>query len=163
MPDKHIPNAGEIRALANQLMAWADYLVARPDAVEPMSEQARHEMILGLAEAMRGTRLLRARIFPDIPLGNPTWDVLLDLFVRELNGYRTSLDHLALAGELPAVSVHQAIDALAGFGLVCRAIDRFDDRVIWLALTERGQHGMFELLQETADLVRLHPGAAAAA
>jgi DNA-binding MarR family transcriptional regulator len=162
MFDKPPPSAGEIRALANQLLTWADHLAERPDTGQPMSEEARHDMILGLAEAMRGTRLLRARIFPYASLGNPTWDVLLDLFVRELNGYRTSLDHMAIAGELPAATVHRAVEELTVLGLLGRAADRFDERVIWLSLTERGKQGMFELLEETAELVRLHPAAAAA-
>jgi DNA-binding MarR family transcriptional regulator len=69
---------------------------------------------------------------------------------------------MAIAGELPAATVHRAVEELTVLGLLGRAADRFDERVIWLSLTERGKQGMFELLEETAELVRLHPAAAAA-
>lgn len=154
MFDTAPPSAGEVRALAHQLMAWADHLSARPEPGRELSEQQRHDLILGLAEAMRGVRERRARIFPGIALRNPNWDIMLDLFIRELSGYRTSLDHLSLAGELPAATVHRAIETLEGAGLAARTPDRFDSWVTWVALSEPGRQAMFELLEETAELVR---------
>jgi hypothetical protein len=156
MFDKPSPSAGEVRALAHQLLSWADHLSVRVAVSRELSEEDRHDLLITVAEAMRGTRRERARIFPDVPLGNSNWDVLLDLFIRELNGHRTSLAQMAVGDELPVAAVHAAVDILARCGLVDHAV-RPDSGARWLTLTPRGKQGMFELLQEIADLVRMRP------
>ena len=148
------PSAGEVRALAHQLLSWADHLSAVPQPGRELSEADRHDLILGLALATRGARRLRAEIFPGAPLHNAAWDVLLDLFIQEMNGFRTSLDHMSLAGDLPAATVYEAVEQLAGLGLLERAPDRFDSRVVWLSLSGRGRQGMFDLLEQSTEFVR---------
>jgi hypothetical protein len=97
---------------------------------------------------------------PTRPLGNANWDTLLDLFIRELNGYRTSFEQMSVGDEVPAFTTHRALEELAAAGLVARTADLSDPRVSWLALTERGKQRMFELLAESAELVHLHPSPA---
>ena len=153
------PSAGEVRALAHQLLAWANHLTVLPEPGCELGEEGRHELILGLALATRAARRLRAQIFSGIPLGNAVWDVMLDLFIQEMSGYRTSLDHLAIAGDLPAAAVYEAVELAAGQGLLERTPDRFDNRVVWLSLSVRGRQGMFDLLEQSAELVRPVPRA----
>lgn len=148
------PSAGEVRALAHQLMSWADHLVIRPIPGREPTEEDGHDLSLGLALATREVRRLRAEIFAEAAFGNPNWDIMLDLFIQEANGYRTSLDHLALSGDLPAATVYQSVDALCAMGLIDRAADRFDNRVAWLSLTDAGRRGMADLLARSAELVR---------
>jgi hypothetical protein len=152
------PSAGAVRALAHQLLFWADHLTAQPDYDSAMSEEDLHDLILRLALATREARRLRAGIFPGTPLGNANWDVMLDLFIQEMNGFRTSLDHLALAGELPAATVYECVDTLANLGLLERTTDRFDNRVAWLSLSVRGRQGLFDLFERSAEYVRPGPG-----
>jgi DNA-binding MarR family transcriptional regulator len=154
MFDQAPPRAGDVRALAHQLLTWADHLSDRIDAVRELTEEGRHDFVLVLATALREARKLRAQIFPGIPFGNPNWDVMLDLFLQELNGFRTSLDHLALTGDLPAPIVYESVDALAELGLIERKQDRFDTRVYWLSLTVTGRQGMFELFAQSAEFIR---------
>ena len=158
MFDDAPPSAGEVRALAHQLMSWADHLTAQvrsgPGTGREMTEEERHDLILGLAAAAREARRLRAAIFSVIAIGDPNWDVLLDLFIQEMNGFRTSLDHLALTGDLPAATVYQCVDALAGLELLERTPDRFDSRVQWLSLTVTGRQGLFDLFGQSAEFVR---------
>ena len=122
------PSAGEIRALAHQLLSWADHVSAEarlgPDSGREMTDEDRHDLVLGLALATRAARRLRSEIFFGVPLRNASWDVLLDLFIQEVNGFRTSLDHLALTGDLPAATVYEAVETLAGLGLLERSPDR---------------------------------------
>lgn len=152
------PSAGEVRALAHQLLSWADQLSARgrfgPERGREMTEEDRHDLILGLAVATREARRLRAETFAGVPLGNPRWEVMLDLFIQEMNGFRTSLDHLALTGETPAATVYESVDELARRGLLERTPDRFDSRVNWLTLTVAGRQGMFDLFERSAEFVR---------
>ena len=154
MFDSAPPRAGDVRALAHQLLSWADHLSNRPDLTTELTEQGRHDLVLGLATALRDARRLRAEIFPRVPLGNPNWDVMLDLFIQEMNGFRTSLDHLALTGDLPAPVVYESVHELVRLGLIDRTPDRFDNRVSWLSLTVSGRQGMFDLFTQSAEIVR---------
>jgi DNA-binding MarR family transcriptional regulator len=154
MFDTTPPRAGDVRALAHQLLSWADQLSERPDLTTELTEEGRHDLVLGLAGALRDARRLRAEIFPRIPFSNPNWDVMLDLFIQEMSGFRTSLDHLALTGDLPAPTIYDSVDTLARLGLVARTADRFDNRVFWLSLTGAGRQAMFELFAQSAEIVR---------
>lgn len=154
MFDSAPPRAGDVRALAHQLLSWADHLSERPDLTSELTEEGRHDFVLGLAAALREARRLRAEIFPRVPLGNPNWDVMLDLFIQEMNGFRTSLDHLALTGDLPAPVVYESVHELVRLGLLDRTPDRFDNRVMWLSLTVTGRQGMFDLFAQSSEVVR---------
>jgi len=154
MFDQAPPRAGDVRALAHQLLGWADHLSDRPDSARESTEEGRHELVLGLATALREARRLRAEIFPRVQFGNPNWDVMLDLFIQEVNGFRSSLDHLALTGDLPAPVIYESVAELDRLGLIDRAPDRFDNRVAWLSLTAAGRQGMFDLFAQSAEIVR---------
>ncbi len=154
MFDNAPPRAGDVRALAHQLLSWADHLSDRPDLSRELTEEGRHDLILGLAIALREAYRVRSAIFPGAPFGNVNWDVMLDLFIQEMNGFRTSLDHLALTGDLPASAVYEAVDVLARIGLLERTPDRFDDRVMWLSLTVTGRQGVFDLFAQSAEFIR---------
>jgi len=151
------PSAGAVRALAQQLLHWANHLTVQPEIGSAMSEEDRHDLLLNLALVAREVRRLRAGLFPGAPFANPAWDVMLDLFIQEMNGFRTSLDHLSLGGELPAITIYECVDALVGLGLIERTSDRFDHRVFWLSLSVRGRQGMFELLERSAEYARPGP------
>ena len=158
MFDDAPPSAGEVRALAHQLMSWADHLSAQgrsgPEFGRELTEEHRHDLILGLAVATREGRRLRGTIFTGVPLANPNWDVMLDLFIQEMNGFRTSLDHLALTGDLPAATIYESVDALTRLGLLERTPDRFDSRIVWLSLSVAGHQAMCDLFEQSAEFVR---------
>jgi hypothetical protein len=158
MFDSAPPRAGDVRALAHQLLSWADHLSDRPDLTAELSEEGRHDLVLGLAIALREVHRMRVEIFPRMPFGNPNWDVMLDLFIQEMNGFRTSLDHLALTGDLPAPIVYESVHELVRLGLIDRTPDRFDNRIAWLSLTITGRQGMFDLFAQSADVVRPSAG-----
>lgn len=148
------PSAGEVRAVAHQLMTWAEGLAVSHAYDVAESDEAAGDILIELAKAVREIRHMRVRIFPGVSLGEPAWDVLLDLFIKEAEGFRVSLDHLSFEGDIPAHTVYRAVDLLTDLGLVARAADRFDDRVVWLTLSDKGRDGMIGLLQQSAGLVR---------
>jgi len=147
------PSAGAVRALAHQLLSWANHLTTAPEVGSEMTEEERHDLVLRITLAVREACRLRSRIFPNAPFGNPVWEVMRELFIQEMNGFRTSLDNLSLTGELPAATVYDAVDTLVSLGLVERATDRFDFRTQWLSLSERGRQGMLDLFSSAADFV----------
>ena len=154
MHDEAPPSAGEVRALATQLLAWANHLSAEHVAAAPLSELDRNQHVLNLALELREGRRLRMRVFPRVQLGNPNWEVFLDLFIHELEGFRVTLKHLALTGDHPAPTVYDSIEVLERLGLVERTQDLFDANITWLSLTVTGRQGMYELFEQSADYVR---------
>lgn len=147
------PSPGEIRALAQRLHAWADELAGETAGPREMSAEDGQVLALAVAEAMQQVNSLRTLIF-DMPFGNPNWDVMLDLFVREATGRCVTLDHLALEGENLAATVHRCVEVLAARGLIERLPDRFDAHVEWLSLSPTGRQAMTELLLRTASYFR---------
>jgi DNA-binding MarR family transcriptional regulator len=152
MFEEALPSAGEVRALANQLLAWADRLAARR-ASEDLSEECRHQLIVGLAYAVQQVRRARSRIFGSALLTGPAWDVLLDVFIKDANGRRVSLDQLSLGHDMALGAIAHAVHILALSGLVIRAGDPADPRTVWLSLSEDGKLKMTQLLLESSNFL----------
>lgn len=149
------PTPGELRALANQLLAWANQRAARPPAAHALpTGEAPRELSLAFAMATREVRRRRTETFPHLRLREPMWDVMLELFIQQERGCRTSLDHLTLTGDLEAAVVQHAVAVLVAAGLVERATDLFDKRIMWLTLSPAGHAGMIEHFFEAADFLR---------
>jgi hypothetical protein len=157
MFERQPPSAGEVRALAHQLLSWADHLRTQSGAEREITEQDRRDMQLALAEAMRSSRRQRARIFAGGPPGSVLWDLLLELFIRDLNGFRTPIDQQLVIGDLPFETLERSLKTLSSLGLVVLTVDRLDPSKMWISLSQRGHQNMFDYLQEFAELLGLHP------
>ena len=153
MSEKAPPSAGEVRALANQLLSWADHLSTRAAAETLLTDEEQRELAIGLAEASRDAALLRARFFPGVQFGNVVWDVILEQFVRTEKGFRVSLDRLALEYEAPADAIRRSIQELRQQGLVIETPDRFNPQVTWLSLSDEGSRRVTALLFEAGRFI----------
>ena len=132
------PNAGEVRAFAQQLLAWADRLAKAPRPCRVLADADRHEFVLALAEKARERARLCARTFPDAGFVSPGWRVLLEIYIREAGGYRVSLDDLTEWGRATAADGprhHQRADRKAA-GRAPRGRGRIARRLA-LALADR--------------------------
>ena len=58
----------------------------------------------------------------------PTWDMLLDLYLAELEGYETYLWPLCMAAHVPCATAYRKIAILERDGLVTKVIDDRDHR-----------------------------------
>ncbi|HWK41662.1 MAG TPA: hypothetical protein VNR60_06985 [Croceibacterium sp.] len=150
MSDTAPPTPGEVRALAHQLLTWAEQLSALPPRVAALSDDDRHEFVLSRAETLRREARLRARLFPGVPFGNANWDLALELFVREMAGFRVSLEDLAGDDILPREVIVRCVDSLAELGFVDQVSDRFDSRISWISLSDAGKKSMTRFLLESA-------------
>lgn len=157
MFDHAPPTAGEVRALAHQLLSWAEELTAMPAPATAWSEDDRRELALSQAEAARREARLRARIFAGVPFGNANWEIMLELFIREMSGFRVAADDLVGENLLPLELVMRSVDALEEFGLVEKAFDRFDRRICWLSLSDAGKQGMARFLLDSVRSARPRP------
>ena len=163
LPEDRLPTAGEVRALSHQLMAWADHLAewpaGEPADIGPSNSQESNprERALALAEAMRDAARLRSSVFPIAALANPAWSILIDLTIRAMNGFRTSLHEIALGEDNLAPSVHDSVAALVEAGVVAKTPDELLGGVTWLTLTERGQAKMDRYLDALAYVLTPKP------
>jgi len=148
------PSAGEVRALAHQLLSWADQLATTRQMSRVLGDADRHELILALATSARALAQLRARIFPDLGFANPVWQVLLEVFVSEAEGVRISPEHLAAELELPLLTTQQCVGQLIDKGVVERSAGVSGIPDGRLKLTLSGWQKMTELLLASADHVR---------
>jgi hypothetical protein len=148
------PSAGDVRALAQQLMAWADHLAAGPHLNRVLADADRHELVLALATAARAITRLRTRVFPDVGFANPAWAIMLEIFIREANGYRVSLDQLIAEDDLPQLTAYRCLNQLIDRGLVERSDGKTHNDAVWLCLTLVGKRKMMELLLESAEYAR---------
>lgn len=144
------PTPGEVRALAHQLLTWAEQLSALPPRVAPLSDDDRHEFVLARAEALRREAQLRARLFPGANFGNAVWDVALELFVRDMAGFRVSLEDLAADDLLPQAEIIRCVNEMIDLGIVEQLTDRYDARISWISLTASGKQSMTRFLLESS-------------
>jgi hypothetical protein len=147
------PSAGEVRALANQLLSWANFLSARPMIGREPTREEQLELVLGMAVAARESGRLREKIMPGVELGNPAWQIILELFIQSAGGYRIERERLPLVAYLPSDVVAQTLDRLERAGLVETVSDRAVPAKHWLALSETGERKMIDLLLKSAELV----------
>jgi DNA-binding MarR family transcriptional regulator len=148
------PSAGEVRALAQQLLSWADQLALAPAAERALSEEELQDCVLALAVAGRDIAHLRARTFPDTDFASTGWDVMLEIFIRQEQGQRVSLEQLAADDGWPPLAVHRSVNMLIDKQLVARGYKDPGTREVWLSLTDTGKHRMAAFLLESARFSR---------
>lgn len=122
----------ELRRIGNGLIAMADGTAVRGVKVDydPLLAAARREVL---------RRASRAKVVPDQLLGEPAWDILLDLFVAEGSGQRVSVTSLSIASGCPATTGLRYIAALESDGLVVREPDPADGRRRFVRLSAKGR------------------------
>lgn len=70
--------------------------------------------------------------------GEPSWDILLDLFIETSAGRSVSVTSSCIAADAPSSTGQRHIRRMEKRGLVVRTPDPHDARRTWLRLTPRG-------------------------
>lgn len=148
----------DIRELAATLLRLADALDQQWDGSNVRSifrwpsELARIERnAFNLALKARSLYERRGRRRDFVPgdlLGEPAWDMLLDLFMQFAGGAQVSTTSLCVASRVPASTALRYIAALEEAGLVQRSDSEFDKRVTFVRLTERGVLSLGRYLEQ---------------
>lgn len=81
-------------------------------------------------------------------LGEPAWDMLLDLFVQYAGGARVSTTSLCIASQVPTSTALRYIGLLEETGYVSRSPSDADRRVTFVSLTELGVISMGNYLEK---------------
>lgn len=147
-------DAGRLAAISQELAQIATQLFEKAgssacsteshSAPAPIDQQAN---LLSLARGIYDSRRLRARVFSAALLfGEPAWDILLDLFIAELEGKSLSVTAACLGAAVPTSTGLRWLAILEDQGLVRRENDPRDARRVFLHLTEDGFERMTSYL-----------------
>ena len=150
------PAGAPWRMLADNLRQIVDWLEtgSGPTDVHDGAGQALDRQAPPLIDTHRvkkiiAFRSMRNRMFGGDLFGEPVWDMLLDLFLAQLQQRRISVTSLAIASNVPTTTALRYIEMMIEAQLVERLDDPSDGRRKMIALTHLGYRKMghlFELL-----------------
>lgn len=121
--------------------------------VEPMGEAEPENPRLTLrrvAVQILSRRRLREEFFGSDMFGEPAFELLLDLFIQEIDGQNVYTTSLAVASGAPLTTALRQIAMLVDRGFVQRVPDPVDRRRVMVQLTERGSAAMWRYLTAAA-------------
>lgn len=158
MTDERDSVAASLRGLAIKMAKLAER--AEMEAADGEPRQRAHPesyllersapMLAEIARSEYEARKCRRRYIDAELLGEPAWDILLDLFIHQVAGRRVSLTSSSLASHAPHATAMRYFSALEQYGFVCRHKSETDARVTFLALTPEGFRRVGEYLRERA-------------
>ena len=85
--------------------------------------------------AVIAARRRRERFFPSDMFADPAWDILLDLYLAQIEQRRTVVSSLCAAAYVPATTALRWITSLANRGMLTRRSDPLDRRRVFVELT----------------------------
>ena len=103
-----------------------------------------------LAQQLLRERQARHAHIPSAFLGEPVWDMLLDLFVADEAGTKVCVGSACLASGVPSTTALRHIKSMERAGLVERHANPNDKRTRYLKLSAAGREMMVSLLRSLA-------------
>jgi DNA-binding MarR family transcriptional regulator len=100
------------------------------DSTDALAEAA------GWARDHYGLRRARARFLDAALFGEPSWDILLDLYIARCEGRPSSTKSACLGAAVPQTTALRSLDRLERAGLIRRWHEASDGRVTHIALTD---------------------------
>lgn len=144
------PSTIELRETAARLNLLADELEAKDRLPTPPRELDLHRQEMHLAYSAKRIyhdRRERRKYMPPDLLGEPAWDMLLDLFVQRTRMNRVSIKSVCMASGAPPTTALRWISLLNKYGYIRRVVCPYDRRVTWLELTDSGYLTVGRILQ----------------
>lgn len=113
-----------------------------PAATEASRVPGDWDDLISIARCEYNERLLRTKYIQAELLGEPAWDILVDLFIAKAAGVRISISSACIASRVPYTTALRWLKLLEQNGLIARFDDSDDGRRSWIELTEDGLHRM---------------------
>lgn len=104
------------------------------------------EAALLLAKEIYRFRRKRNEFFASTLFADPSWDILLELYVLRREGRKASVKSVCIASGVPPTTALRWIGMLVKEGLLERNNDQVDQRVRWITLSNTGFEAMHKLL-----------------
>lgn len=140
--------ARQVADMAQGLAALADKLVGQP---APTSQDVLEADCIAFLEGQFRIRRLRGRHLPGLSLGEPAWDILLDLAIAQYWRRETSVTSLCIAADVPSTTALRWINSMTKEGLIVRRPCQRDGRRSFLAIAPASYQAMLAL---AADALR---------
>jgi DNA-binding MarR family transcriptional regulator len=91
------------------------------------------------ASAIAAVRRQRHRFIPNELLGEPAWDMLLELYCADKQNKRIYVKQACLAAQVPEATAVRTLDRLEELALATRIVDPSDTRRKFVGLTAAGR------------------------
>lgn len=143
--------AFDLRARAKALIEIAREMLVQADAIgdvpsESLALLEGDREVLVRAKSILGDRKRRITFFRSDLFGEPAWHILLDLFIQQKVGNRTSVMAACIGSGAATTTALRYLNLLIEDGLVERQGDASDGRRSWLRLTPQANEAMTEYL-----------------
>lgn len=113
-----------------------------PATVLPALDQATIDRHTTLARELYASRRRRHRYLPAELFGEPTWDILLDLYVAAREGRRVPTTSACIGAHVPPTTALRWLRILESRGMVEREDDGRDGRRTFVCLSATGLAAM---------------------
>lgn len=110
-----------------------------PDGCTPSGELVADQALAALAGQIYRFRRIRDGGIPQSLLGEPAWDMILDLFEKTVSGQSVSVSSACIAASVPGTTALRWLNVLLNEGLVERHSHKGDGRVSLVRLTNLGK------------------------
>jgi hypothetical protein len=142
-PARHNSN----RVAAREIILEAEILLQRllHLSAPPADEET---VLLEMARHVYGGRRLRERIFGPGLFADPSWDILLDLYVAKREGRKVTISSACIAASAPTTTATRHISHLVQQGLVMRVPHPVDARSSYLQLSAASERKLTQLFKE---------------
>lgn len=142
-----LQEAAELRAAGQRILAIADEMEGGSNSVSTMPEvQQDFRNLATVASRLYALRRMRKDFISDELLGEPSWDILLDLFIMASFDRAVSVTSSCIASGVPATTALRYISMLEKEGLILRSPSLEDKRTCFLRLTTEGRDKIARLL-----------------
>ena len=142
--------ADRCEEVSRQLLHVAQALrstASDPDAVQ--AQPVEQELV----ECLVRVRRQRERFFDPVLFADPAWDMLLDLYLADLEQRQSTVCGLCAAAGTPATTALRYLKLLVDRGLVTRTQSETDQRVTYVALSDAAQTHMRSYFRRFAELL----------
>lgn len=106
------------------------------------AEAAPIALDAGHIEDLVRARRQRAKFFNSELFGEPSWDMLLELYAADLAQRRVAVSSLAITAGVPLTTALRWMSALQKDGLIARENDPLDGRRVFVKLSARGREAI---------------------
>lgn len=147
----------ELNVLAEEasslfFQAEREHLTSNAQAARRSSPRTQ-KVLLKAAKQAYSLRRFRSNLFKgDDLFGEPAWDILLDLYIADLQGTKLSITDACIGSAVPNTTALRWIAILQQSGLATRQGDPRDGRRAYLQLTDQGAHLMQAYFERVLDM-----------
>lgn len=145
-----LPDTEVTQRLADLVTAIREQALSKSTQQPEPPSDLMEARIIASTKSLYRRRRARAKFFPELTnmFGEAGWDVLLDLFIADLEGRRVSVSSACIAADVPPTTALRWIDALEDRATILREPDPADRRRTYLTLSPDARMAMLRYITD---------------